>query len=278
MVSELFRAFQRFLEVFRGFQRFSEVLRGFQRFFKGPLRDPLRVPFSSQSCGSCCPQSCCPLKLLQLTEYPSLRSGDTPWDTPSVPPIFRGHSAGHSPGHFGPKPERLLFRESETTIKIKFALFRGAWALIQGGKLSTTLFFMGNVMTIKFWKWKLYCRDILLSWRRVLPVAGRGGASRNTLVSSCAIPGSWGEAALPLGARGGRCSDDLLLWRERLRGFELHKDKLFSLDFLQTFLTLTPGCPGVQKLQPVTDAAEKDTLGADVHDCWGRTHDPKGFL
>ena len=41
MVSELFRAFQSFLEVFRGFQRFSEVFRGFQRFFKGPLRDPL---------------------------------------------------------------------------------------------------------------------------------------------------------------------------------------------------------------------------------------------
>ena len=38
MVSELFRAFQRFLEVSRGFQRFSEVFRGFQRFFKGPLR------------------------------------------------------------------------------------------------------------------------------------------------------------------------------------------------------------------------------------------------
>ena len=55
MVSELFRAFQRFLEVFRGSQRFSEVFRGFQRFFKRPLRDPLRVPFSSQSCRSCCP-------------------------------------------------------------------------------------------------------------------------------------------------------------------------------------------------------------------------------
>ena len=39
-------------------------------------------------------------------------------------------------------------RESETTIKIKFALFRGGGG--QGGKLSKTLFFMGNVMTIKF--------------------------------------------------------------------------------------------------------------------------------
>ena len=43
-VSEVFRGF---LEVLRGFERFSEVFRGFQRFFKDPLRDPLRVPFSS---------------------------------------------------------------------------------------------------------------------------------------------------------------------------------------------------------------------------------------
>ena len=38
-----------------GFQRFSEVFRGFQRFFRCPLRAPLRVPFSSQCCGSCYP-------------------------------------------------------------------------------------------------------------------------------------------------------------------------------------------------------------------------------
>ena len=49
-------------EVFRGF-------RGFQRFFKGPLRDPLRAPFSSQSCGVVLPlivlplKTCCSLKL-----------------------------------------------------------------------------------------------------------------------------------------------------------------------------------------------------------------------
>ena len=60
-------------------------------------------------------------------------------------------------------------RESETTIKIIFALFRGGgWEGGQGGKLSKTLFFMGNVMTIKFWKCKFYCREILLSWRRLL--------------------------------------------------------------------------------------------------------------
>ena len=59
----------------------------------------------------------------------------------------------------GPSPQR--------TIKIKFALLRWAWAGGQGGKLSKTLFFMGNVMTIKFWKWNFYCGEILLSWRRL---------------------------------------------------------------------------------------------------------------
>ena len=39
--------------------------------------------------------------------------------------------------------------ESETRIKIKFALVRGGGAGGQGGKSSKTLFFMGNVMTIK---------------------------------------------------------------------------------------------------------------------------------
>ena len=49
MVSELFRAFQRFLEVFRGFQRFSEVVevfRGFSKALSETLSEchfPLRV-------------------------------------------------------------------------------------------------------------------------------------------------------------------------------------------------------------------------------------------
>ena len=47
--------FQRFSVVFRGLRGFERLLRGFQRFCKDPLRDPLRVPFSSKSCGSCCP-------------------------------------------------------------------------------------------------------------------------------------------------------------------------------------------------------------------------------
>ena len=43
MVSELFRAFQRFSEGLRGFQRFSEVFGGFERFsevFQRPSQRP----------------------------------------------------------------------------------------------------------------------------------------------------------------------------------------------------------------------------------------------
>ena len=39
-----------------------------------------------------------------------------------------------------------------------------------------------------------------------------------------------------------------------------HKHKLFGPDFPRTFLTLTPGCPGVKKFLPITGAAEKRTL------------------
>ena len=48
MVSELFRAFQRFLEVFRGFQRFSEVFRGFQRFQRPSQRPSQSAIFLSE--------------------------------------------------------------------------------------------------------------------------------------------------------------------------------------------------------------------------------------
>ena len=39
-----------------------------------------------------------------------------------------------------------------------------------------------------------------------------------------------------------------------------HKHKLFGPDFLRTFLTLTPGCPGVKKFLPATGAAENRTF------------------
>ena len=42
-----------------------------------------------------------------------------------------------------------------------------------------------------------------------------------------------------------------------------HKHKLFGPDFPRTFLTLTPGCPGVQKFIPITGTAEKCTLFRD---------------
>ena len=46
MVSELFRAFQRFSELFRAFQRFSEVFRAFSKALSETLSEchfPLRV-------------------------------------------------------------------------------------------------------------------------------------------------------------------------------------------------------------------------------------------
>ena len=39
-----------------------------------------------------------------------------------------------------------------------------------------------------------------------------------------------------------------------------HKHKLFGPDFPWTFLTLTPGCPGVKKFLPATGAAGKRTF------------------
>ena len=39
-----------------------------------------------------------------------------------------------------------------------------------------------------------------------------------------------------------------------------HKHKLFGPDFPRTFLTLTPGCPGVKKFLPTTGAAGKRTF------------------
>ena len=62
---------------------------------------------------------------------------------------FQTENLSHSNRSMRPQTLHFL-RESETTIKKKFALCRGGWAGGQGGKLSKTLFFMGNVMTIKF--------------------------------------------------------------------------------------------------------------------------------
>ena len=45
-----------------------------------------------------------------------------------------------------------------------------------------------------------------------------------------------------------------------------HKHKLFGPDFPQTFLTLTPGCPGVKKFLPPLWPQENALFGADVHD------------
>ena len=64
------------------------------------------------------------------------------------------------------------FQGKRDDNKNKICAFQGGWAGRQGGKLSKTLFFIGNVMTIKFWKWTFYRREILLSWRRLLDFRG----------------------------------------------------------------------------------------------------------
>ena len=61
-------------------------------------------------------------------------------------------------------------------------------------------------------------------------------------------------------------------WEEKL-----HKHKLFGPDFPRTFLTLTPGCPGVKKFLPITGAAEKRAFGADIHDFRRGCLSPEGF-
>ena len=50
----------------------------------------------------------------------------------------------------------------------------------------------------------------------------------------------------------------LLFLREEL--LKQHKHKLVGPNFLRTFLTLTPGCPGVKKFLPTTRAAGKHTF------------------
>ena len=45
-----------------------------------------------------------------------------------------------------------------------------------------------------------------------------------------------------------------------------HKHKLFGPDFLRTFLTLTPECPGVKSFSPSSGPQENALFGADVHD------------
>ena len=70
-------------------------------------------------------------------------------------------------GSFGPFGPKVSQRKRDDN-KNKICAFQGGWAGGQRGKLAKTLLFMGNVMTIRFRKWKFYCREILLSWRRLL--------------------------------------------------------------------------------------------------------------
>ena len=77
--------------------------------------------------------------------------------------------------------------------KNKICIFQGGgWAGGQRGKLSKTLFFVGNATTIKFWKWIFYCREILLSWRRLLN-ARKSKKARELEGHGFGVPGFVGE-------------------------------------------------------------------------------------
>ena len=52
----------------------------------------------------------------------------------------------------------------------------------------------------------------------------------------------------------------MLLTSSSVREEKQHEHKLFGPDFPRTFLTLTPGCPGVKKFLPTTGAAGKCTF------------------
>ena len=56
-----------------------------------------------------------------------------------------------------------------------------------------------------------------------------------------------------------------------------HKHKLFGPNFLRTFPTHTPGCPGVKKFLPITGPQENPLLGADGHDFRRGRPRPEGF-
>ena len=109
-----------------------------------------------------------------------------------LPCLYRTPKKGGPPerGYFGFSPTTPTFkkitcttknsggiRDGETTIKIKFALLRGVGLGGREQNRPKTLFFfffVGNATTIKFWKCKFYCREVLLSLRRLLRKYFRG--------------------------------------------------------------------------------------------------------
>ena len=61
--------------------------------------------------------------------------------------------------------------------------------------------------------------------------------------------------------RGQTLTEDQRFTRRPISGKKKqHKHKLFGPDFLRTFLTLTPECPGVKKFLPTTGTAGKRTF------------------
>ena len=122
----------------RGFRVFSVV-------FRGLLRDPLRGRFPSQRLSILLPLIVLPFELSPTAENSAETKGSAEfWKI------------------FG-SPQR---RRDDN--KNKICDFEGVGVGSREGNCPKTLFFVGNATTIKFSKCKFYCRDILLSLRRLL--------------------------------------------------------------------------------------------------------------
>ena len=98
---------------------------------------------------------------------------------PEIPRTSRGHACRYPGSKTSGRPSkpgnpsiwaRTSIRDGETTMKITFSLFEGGGGAWGGERkvVQNAVFFVGNATTIKFWKCKFYCREILLSLRRLL--------------------------------------------------------------------------------------------------------------
>ena len=102
-------------------------------------------------------------------------------------------------------------RDGETTIKIKVSLFEGGALAAERQIVQNAVFFVGNATTIKFWMCKFYCREILLSLRRLLK------ATNTVFLGRRGPRQSHGKATKKQRAKTSQVTKSLLL-RRRGRG------------------------------------------------------------
>ena len=80
----------------------------------------------------------------------------------------------------------------------------GGGALVAERKIvqNAVFFFVGNATTIEFWKCKFYCREILLSLRRLLELQARNKKRDRSANSDLPLPMVWRDHGLnaPLSA------------------------------------------------------------------------------